>query len=123
MDKQKKIQIFEEAFSCQAGHSCFECNCGAVFYNSNGSWDWEEGHLEELTKSNATDLDYSVEDIKFEGKYYCKDCNCWHERALKVFGFLLSHNWQIIDLYKLVKKQKAKEVDDIKTMEKGIEDD
>lgn len=116
MDEQKRIQIFEEAFSCGAGHSCFECNCGRVFYNSNGGWDWEEGHLEELEKSDAMDLDYAVEDIKFEGKFYCKDCTCWHKRALKIYGFLVSHNWQIVALFKLVKKQKNKEADDIQVI-------
>jgi len=29
----------------------------ALFYNSNGGWDWEEGELEELMNSNAVDLD------------------------------------------------------------------
>ena len=116
MNKQEKIEICEEAFSCHAGHSCFSCNCGKVFYNSNGGWDWEEGHLEELEKSNAIDLDYAVEDLTFEGQYFCKDCSCWHDRALRIFNFLMAHNRQIVDLFKAAKKLEQKKVDAIRVI-------
>ncbi len=120
MDRQGKIKILEEAFSCATGHSYFECNCGEVFYNSNGGWDWEEGELEGLEKSDAVDLDYAVEDLRFEGNNYCKDCSCWHKRALRIFAFLMVHNRQIVEIFKLVKVVKIMEADDIKTiMEEG----
>ena len=113
MNEKDKIEIFEIAFRSGVGHSRMECVCGKVFYNSNGRWDWEDGELEELKKSNATDLDYTVGSVFFEEKEYCLDCDCWHKRALVIFESLVRHNHQIAELFSLCKKTKQEEVDNI----------
>ena len=115
MNKKNKIEIFEKAFGLSVGHSCMKCECGKTFYNSNGGWDWENGELEALEKSkNAIDLDYSVGEIGFEGKRYVPDCECWHERAMMIFKFLMTYNYQIIELFTGVKQLLLEEAKSIK---------
>lgn len=114
MRKKEKLEIFEDAFRDHIAGSYRECNCGKVFYNSNGGWDWEDGELEALEKSNtAMDLDYSVGTITFENKEYCLDCNCWHKRALMIFGFVMSHNLPIVALFRAVKKHELVKAESI----------
>ncbi len=115
MTDEKKIEIFEEAFQ-DTGivGSRRDCVCGNIFYNSNGGWDWEDGELEGLAKNiNATDVDYSVGTITFEGKGYCLDCTCWHKRALMIFRFLMSHNSPVVALFRAVKKYELAMVESI----------
>lgn len=106
MTDAKKIEIFEEAFRDKGFvGSRRGCVCGNIFYNSDGGWDWGDGELEGLAKNTkATDVDYSVGTITFEGTEYCLDCTCWHKRALRIFGFLISHNSPIVALFRAVKK-------------------
>jgi len=118
MNKKEKIEIIEHAFRSGIGHSRCQCVCGNMFYNSNGGWDWEDGELEELEKSNAINLDYTVDTIMLEGKEYCVDCDCWHDKALNIFAFLISHNHQIVDLFLDYKKYKQQEVDIIELPDK-----
>ena len=111
----EKIEIFEEAFRDRGFvGSRRDCACGNIVYNSDGGWDWEEGELEGLAKNlKATDVDYSVGTITFEGKEYCLDCNCWHKRAVMIFGFLMAHNSPIVALFRAVKKYKLAQVESI----------
>lgn len=113
MSKNKKIELFSDAFRSGVGHSVFQCNCGKEFYNSTGGWGWDEGELEELQNSGAIDLDYTVSTILFEGTEYALDCDCWHKRALLIFDFLISHNPRIIELFKLYKQHKQEETDNV----------
>ncbi len=114
MSDKEKLEIFEDAFRDQTAGSYRECDCGREFYNSNGGWDWEDGELEVLEKSNTSfDLDYSVGTLSFEGKEYCLDCGCWHKRALRIFGFVMSHNSQIVALFQAVKKYELAKADSI----------
>ena len=114
MEEQEKIEIFEEAFRDHCTGSRRECDCGKMFYNSNGGWDWEDGELEALEKSNtATDLDYSVGTLTFEGKEYCLDCSCWHKRALMIFRFVMTHNSPIVELFRAVKKYELAKAENI----------
>lgn len=115
MTNEKKIEIFEEAFKLHGstGSERF-CECGKIFYNSDGGWDWEDGRLEWLRKQkHAVDVDYSVGTLDFEGKQYCLDCNCWHERALRIFAFLVSHNSCIVALFRAVKKYELEKAESI----------
>ncbi len=115
MDEQEKIGIFEDAFATPVGHSSMECEGGKIFYNSTGDWDWDEGELEKLMKSeNAIDLDYSVGEICFEGRRYALDCKCWHTRAMVIFEFLMAHNHPIVKLFTNVKALLLKEAENIK---------
>jgi hypothetical protein len=114
MTKKEKLEIFEDAFMDDTAGSWRTCNCGKDFYNSNGRWDWDEGRLEALEKDyKAIDLDYSVGTITFEGTEYCLDCDCWHKRALMIFGFVMSHNSAIVSLFRAVKKHKLAKAESI----------
>lgn len=91
-----------------------QCPCGKRFYNSNGSWTWEEGELEELQEDNdAIDLEWPVGYVEFEGVQYVVDCDCWKKRAEQVMNFLDGHRQQIIDYFKLEKERILKEANDI----------
>ena len=115
MSDKEKIEIFEEAFRDKGfTGSRRDCACGNIFYNSEGGWDWEDGELEGLDQNiKATDVDYSVGTITFEGKEYCLDCTCWHKRALMIFVFLLAHNSSIVALFRAVKKHELERAESI----------
>lgn len=115
MNDAEKIEIFEEAFRDKGFvGSRRDCICGNIFYNSDGGWDWKDGELEELAKNTrATDVDYSVGTITFECKEHCLDCNCWHKRALIMFSFLMSHNSQIVALFRAVKNHELARAESI----------
>jgi len=100
------MENFEDAFRSGGGGCREECKCGKVFYNSNGGWDWEDGELEGLEKSKATDLDWSVLTIIIDGDEYVMDCDCWHNRAKQMMGWMESHNRQFVKYLQLEKERK-----------------
>lgn len=107
-----KLENFEEAFRDRMTGAVRECECGRVFYNSDGGWDFEEGELESLEKnSNATDLDYSVGTLTFDGTPYCLDCSCWQSKAQKFILWLNGHRSEIAEYFKLEKSRHQGEAD------------
>ena len=103
-------QSFEKAFDPGRGSSVAACECGKVFYNSNGGWDWEDGELEKLHEDpTAVDLDWSVGYVCFEGSHYVSDCKCWTERAEKIMAFLDGHEISIANYLNLEKQRKITE--------------
>lgn len=105
MNEQKKIEIFEEAFRSGVGHSEFTYCCGKVFYNSNGGWDWEDGELEELEKSGATDLAKkrnfypALSSCKLNSIFFNRTgvhikSNCRKSMRLRFFGIKLSFSFR-----------------------------
>lgn len=98
---------FERGFSPRHAGCRGSCQCGRVFYNPNGGWDWECGELEELeANANATALDYSVEFVYLEGKEYAADCECWHARATRLIVWLQHHADEIAEFLRLEKRRK-----------------
>ena len=93
--KFKPKKTFYDAFKVPVGSCRGTCNCGKVYYNSNGGWDFDENEIEQLKLMGATDLDYSIGFIEFEGLTYIYDCECWHERAVKIQSFIDGHSHQI----------------------------
>lgn len=116
--KEPKLENFIEAFHSHSGGSVRECNCGRVFYNSSGGWDWENGELEKLQASKtATDLEWSVSTVVFEGKECVIDCDCWEKRAEQIMRFLDGHAVQICDYFKAEKRRMTKAADEFPTAE------
>lgn len=95
MSFEPKLERFAQAFDCGVGSCRRICNCGREFYNANGGWDFAPGEREELERSGATNLDWSVGLLAFEGAHYVSDCDCWHERAVKIMAFLDTHRGSI----------------------------
>lgn len=94
----KPKSTFFKAFTLPVGNCRATCNCGKIYYNSTGGWDFTDNELKELRENQfAIDLDYSVSFVGFEGSVYVYDCSCWHERALKIQSFLDGHSEQIAD--------------------------
>jgi hypothetical protein len=48
--------------------------------------------MAELKAIKATMLEGDVGFVAFEGRVYVQSCNCWHDRAKKIIGFLDSHH-------------------------------
>lgn len=90
-----KLERFERAFNSGSGGCRRVCECGQEFYNSDPGWTWDDGELEDLESSSAIDCDWTVGTIIFEGKEYVMDCDCWHERALKIMRWIDSHDDEI----------------------------
>lgn len=103
-----KLERFAAAFDSHRGSCRGVCNCGKEFYNSSGGWDFEKGELAELESNEATDLDWSVSFIEFEGKEFVRDCDCWHDRAERIMAFLNGHHNEIAEyLNNEIKEMKA----------------
>lgn len=102
-----EFEQFEEAFDMHCVGPSRQCNCERVFWDSqNSGYDWEEGEKERLAANpKATAVPYGVQMIAIEGRYYCMDCNCWHERAKRVEEFLRDHQQQIGEWFRLEKKR------------------
>lgn len=99
------LDDFEDAFSDSSGGCRRRCECGREFYNSDGGWTWEEGELDELSRSGATDLPYSVGLLAFEGRLVVPDCDCWQERAKRLIVFITNHDDAIATFLTLRKKR------------------
>ena len=107
---------FEKAFNNHMGSCWATCVCGREFYNHPGGWDWEDGELEKLENDpKATNLDWSVGFVEFEGCLYVVDCDCWEERAKLVMGFIDSHAHQIAEYLALEKQRKLKDAEAMPT--------
>lgn len=113
-----KLQNFQQAFSTNTGSCTATCQCGKVFYDYYGSWDWDEGELEKLQKDpKAVPLDYAVGSFEVEGKIYVLDCDCWKQRVEKVMGFIDSHARKIAEYLRLEKKRKQEIADNSPVVE------
>lgn len=108
------ITSFENAFDTHCGSSRATCACGRRFYNNDGGWDWEEGELEKLeADSTATNLEWSIGYVEFEGVTFVVDCECWKKRAQKIMEFLDGHRREICEYFKLEKQRALKEANDL----------
>lgn len=101
-----KLENFERAFDSGSGGCRRTCHCGKEFYDDENSYSWDEGEKEKLKADGATALSYSVGTIKFEGKEYVADCNCWKERAQRLIGFIDGHAHSIARYLSLEKQRK-----------------
>ncbi len=106
------VQNFVDAFDDSTGGCVRDCACGRVFYNPDDTWSWEAGELEKLrADAKATPLDYSVSTFTFEGTAYVIDCDCWHDRALRVIAWLQNNDQAIAAFLNAEKKRKQAEAD------------
>lgn len=92
-----------KSFNGSTGGCRNKCHCGKEYYNEDGGWDWEDGEIEKLEKSDAINVEYSIGVVQFEGKEYVDVCDCWHDRARHIKGFLDTHTWGIAEYFKLKK--------------------
>lgn len=99
------LENFIRAFHSGGGGCRRQCECGREFYNSDGGWTWNEGELERLEASAATDLDHTVETLVVEGREYCIDCTCWHVRASHLARWISNHGRGIAHFLTLEKRR------------------
>lgn len=86
---------FIEAFSTDISASSHTCHCGITYFDNDvGAWTWDDGELELLQETGMASDD-GVHLMGFEGKSFVIACECWHERANKITGFLDSHRQSI----------------------------
>lgn len=86
--REGKLRSFTKGFSsCMSGARRI-CECGKEFYNPGGDWDWYDGELEALLKSDATATEYSVGTVIIDGKEFVMDCECWKEKAGKIINWI-----------------------------------
>jgi len=105
---------FEQAFRANHAGCRGVCDCGKSYYNSSGVWDFEEGELEELEKSDAINSIYSIGYINLEGSEYIDVCPCRDDRVETILNFIDSHSSQIAEYLNLESSQmmaKAKEME------------
>lgn len=93
MIHEPKIERFIAAFTDQSGGCRRQCDCGTIYYNSDGGWDWEEGELDELeSNQNAIDCSFTIGTLSFGGKEYVETCDCWHASAMQMMAWVDSHS-------------------------------
>lgn len=97
MSDDELIEIFEETFSSRIAGCRRTCQCGRTFYNGSGDWDWNEGEIAALEKSDATAVDYAIGGVILQGVEYANACTCWHPIAKRAIGFIVGHDRQIAD--------------------------
>lgn len=114
---QQDADLFRDAFRSNHGGCRGTCQCGAEFYNPEGGWDWEEGELEKLEKSNAQALEWTVGFIDMEGKEFVADCSCWHPRAGQIVKWLRADGYGIARFLSLDKKRMEAEAKFAPTVE------
>lgn len=103
---------FERAFSTRSAGCVRDCACGRVFYNPNGGWTWEDGEVEALAANpKATALEWACGEVEFEGATYAADCDCWHQRAVKVATWIISHAAEIAEFLSLERERKTNEAE------------
>jgi len=107
-----RFDNFQEAFRSGCSGCRRECECGKVYYNPDGGWDWNEGELEDLEKYNAIALDYTVGTLVIDGEEYVTDCDCWHEKAKKIIAWMERNKYAFVEYLQLEKKRKQKEFQD-----------
>lgn len=110
IDKEKR-ESFMNAFDMHTGGCSGRCECGRLFFDDSedGGWDWNDGEREELQAKakagEATALDYGVGYVQFEGRQYAWDCDCWHQRAAVLIGFIDGHAREIAEYLNAEKKR------------------
>lgn len=108
---------FERGFRDLGSSAQFTCDCGKIYYNPSGPWDWSEGELESLASSDAIALPHEVEYITFEGRFCVIDCKCWDERGERIAAWLVNHQRQIGEFFKRRKERIQAELSQIPTIE------
>lgn len=101
------IDNFCEAFDGRIVGIWHYCKCGRLFYGSQHSWDWEVGEYDRISKQkNSVASKYDgVSVVSFEGNEYVNECDCWHERAKQIMGFLDAHAQEIGDYFRLERQR------------------
>jgi hypothetical protein len=106
------FESFERAFATSHSGCRRSCPCGREFYNPSGGWTWEEGELAELEANpKATAVEHSVGTINFDGVEFALDCDCWHERAVRVIRALVHYDEQIAEFLTLERARKQYEAE------------
>ncbi len=107
MDIPEELENFKNAFSTRTSGFVRTCECGMTYYDADYSaYDIEdENEIKQLeSDQNAIAIHCSVGTVVFENKEYVCQCDCWHERALKIAAFIDSHSYGIADFINLQKK-------------------
>jgi len=88
MDSNKYIyDMFENNFATGFGSTQMYCNCGVIYCTRD-----RESDIDDFKNDAIHWVDFSSRQISFEGRDYSDLCNCWHERAVKIHDFLISHH-------------------------------
>lgn len=112
-----KLRNFVDAFDDHVSGCIRDCECGCTYFDDYNSYDWAEGELESLQKRARNEkekvyaLGHSVSTLTFQGREYVSDCDCWHERANKIIGFLEGHAGRIVEYFTLEKKRRQEVAD------------
>ncbi len=107
-----KLENFREAFSPPFGTVRALCECGKTYFDTQYKGCFEPGEFEALMSNpNAVPLDCGIGYVNFEGKQYCWNCDCWHERAMKLIGWIDNHAYGIADYLSRERKRKFDEAE------------
>lgn len=106
-----KLDNFESAFSSHSAGFERRCECGQIFFDSyNTGYDLCEGEFDQLEANpKATSVRHGVETIIVDGREFCMDCNCWHDRAARIIDWMDEHADAIVEWMKLERKRKTAE--------------
>lgn len=116
----KQLENFEKAFTLSSAGCRETCRCGMTYFDDsfNSGWDWEDGELESLRKSDtAFARDYGIQRIAVGGLTYASDCDCWHQTAAQYIRFFNNYKEEIAEFYKLEKERLLSEADAIPVIE------
>ncbi len=104
MNYKQLLIVFEESFKSGFAGCRHTCDCGIEYFDdSDNRWDWDEEELKSLRSDPDTiGVQGAVEIIEFEGATYVLDCDCWRQRAERIIGFIMGHDYQIATMLNTV---------------------
>lgn len=105
------LTSFKKAFS--VGKTVdLKCNCGRVFC-STYMLDEDDSGESSKEQPGVTFTEFDIDEIVFEGKVYSDYCDCWHERAKSIMGFLDSHHTKIANYLNFERQRKIEEAQNL----------
>lgn len=104
------LDNFDRAFSNMRTNHC-KCECGKVYWDChNTGYDWQEGEVEKLEADpNAKAVEYAIDVIDIDGRWYANACDCWKPRASRIIGWLECNREAVATFLRYEKERKVAE--------------
>jgi len=119
----ENIDLFADAFRTNHGSIRMTCNCGKEFFELDSTQDWDEGEYDKLlADDNCIGLPYGPYSLCYGGQEFVAECDCWQSGALKIMGFLDSHNSGIAKYLRLIKTRKQFKANNLPIVEQEGEE-
>lgn len=115
---ESTLDNFDRAFS-HMRTGCCKCDCGKVYWDChNGGYDRPEGEVERLEADpNANAVEYAIDVIDMDGRWYANACDCWKPRASRIIEWLENNREAVATFLRYEKERKVAEANMLATVD------